>query len=89
VKTLEEQGIRGVDTNNWYALFVSSQTPVAVIDALAKAVRHTLDTPAVRDRLLQLGADPAPSTPQELAALLERDSEKWARLIKAKQIKAE
>jgi len=39
--------------------------------------------------LLQMGADPAPSTPQELAALLKRDAEKWARLIKAKQIKAE
>ena len=89
VKTLEEQGIPGVDTNNWYALFVSSQTSATVIDTLARAVRNTLDTPAVRERLLQMGADPAPSTPQELAALLKRDAEKWARLIKAKQIKAE
>ena len=89
IKTLEEQGIQGVDTNNWYALFVSSQTPAAVIDALSKAVRNALDTPAVRNRLLQAGTDPAPSTPQELAALLKRDTEKWARLIKAKQIKAE
>jgi tripartite-type tricarboxylate transporter receptor subunit TctC len=60
-----------------------------VIDTLARAVRNTLDTPAVRERLLQMGADPAPSTPQELAALLKRDAAKWARLIKAKQIKAE
>jgi tripartite-type tricarboxylate transporter receptor subunit TctC len=89
IRTLEEQGIRGVDTNNWYALFVSSQTPAAMIDTLSKAVRHALDTPAVRDRLLQAGTDPAPSTPQDLAALLTRDTEKWARLIKAKQIKAE
>jgi tripartite-type tricarboxylate transporter receptor subunit TctC len=89
VKTLEEQGIHGVDTINWYAFFVSAKTPPAVVEALNKATRATLTTPAVRDRLLQSGAEPAPSTPQELAALLRQDTDKWARLIKAKAIKAE
>lgn len=89
VKTLEEQGIKGVDTINWYAFFVSAKTPAPVIEALNKATRATLNTPAVRDRLLQSGAEPAPSTPQELAALLRQDTDKWARLIKAKAIKAE
>ena len=70
-------------------MFVSAKTPPAVVEALSKAVRNALDTPAVRDRLAAAGADPAPSTPQELAALLKRDTDKWARLIKAKQIKAE
>ena len=89
VPTLEEQGIKGVDTINWYALFAPAETPPAIIDALNKAVRNTLATPAVRDRLLQSGADPAPSSPQELAALVQRDTDKWAKLIKAKNIKAE
>jgi len=89
VKTLEEQGIKGVDTVNWYALFVSSKTPPAIIDALNKAVRNTLNTPSVRERLLQSGAEPAPSSPQELASLLKLDTDKWAKLIKAKNIKAE
>lgn len=89
VRTLEEQGIKGVDTINWYAFFVSAKTLPAVVAALNKAVRDTLDTPAVRDRLLQSGAEPAPSTPQELAVLLKHDTDKWARLIRAKNIKAE
>jgi tripartite-type tricarboxylate transporter receptor subunit TctC len=89
VKTLEEQGIKGVDTINWYAFFVSAKTPPAVVEALNKATRATLATPAVRDRLLQSGAEPAPSTPQELATLLRQDTDKWAKLIKAKNIKAE
>ena len=89
VKTLEEQGIKGVDTVNWYALFVSAKTPPAVVDALNKAVRNTLNTPAVRERLLQSGAEPAPSSPQELASLLKLDTDKWAKLIRAKNIKAE
>ena len=89
VRTLEEQGIAGVDTNNWYALFVSARTLPAVVEALNKAVRATLATPAVREKLLSMGADPAASSPQELAAMLKADTEKWGRLIKAKNVKAE
>lgn len=89
VKTLAEQGIKGVDTINWYALFAPARTPPAVIAALNKAVHEVLGTPAVHDRLLQSGAEPSPSTPQALATLLEKDTGKWASLIKAKNIKAE
>jgi len=89
VPTLDEQGITGVDTNNWYALFVPAQTSPAQVEALNKAVRNTLNNPVVREKLLQSGAEPAPSTPQELATLLKQDTEKWANLIKSKNIKAE
>ena len=89
IKTLEEQGIQGVDTINWYALFVPAKTPPAIIESLNKAVRNTLGMPSVRDRLLQSGADPAASTAQELAALVRRDTDKWAKLIKSKSISAE
>jgi tripartite-type tricarboxylate transporter receptor subunit TctC len=89
VKTLEEQGIKGVDTINWYALFVPIKTPVATIDSLNKAVRAAVANPVLHDKLLQSGAEPITSSPQELAALVRRDSEKWAKLIKAKAIKPE
>jgi tripartite-type tricarboxylate transporter receptor subunit TctC len=89
VKTLEEQGIRGVDTNNWYALFVPAKTPPEVIAALNKAVRDTLANPAVRDKLLNTGTEPVGSTPQELAAIQKQDSGKWAKLVRAKNIKAQ
>jgi len=89
VKTLEEQGIKGVDTNNWYALFAPAKTPPATIDALNKAVRNALANPGLRDKLLKSGAEPAASTPKELAWLLKQDTDKWAALIRAKNIKAE
>ena len=89
VKTLEEQGIKGVDTNNWYAFFTSAKTPPATVESLNKAVRNTLSNPTVRDKLLATGAEPAPSTPQELSALLKQDTDKWGKLIRAKNIKAE
>lgn len=89
VRTLEEQGIRGVDTNNWYAIFAPAKTPPAVVDAVNKAIRQSLANAAVHDKLVKSGAEPAPSSPAELAALLQRDLDKWAVLIRAKHIKAE
>lgn len=89
VPTLDELGIKGVDTNNWYALFVSSKTPPEIVDQLNRAVRNTLNVPVVRDKLIAFGAEPAPTSPQELAAILRADTEKWGKLIKAKNIKAE
>lgn len=89
VKTLEEQGIRGVDTNNWYALFAPAKTPPEVIAVLNKAVRNTLANPAVREKLLKTGTEPAGSTPQRLAAIQKQDTDKWAKLVRAKNIKAE
>jgi tripartite-type tricarboxylate transporter receptor subunit TctC len=89
VKTLAEQGIANVDTNNWYALFAPAKTPPAVVTAVNEAVRRALADPATTAKLLDTGAEPTPSTPAELAALLKRDSEKWGKLIRDKKIKAE
>ena len=89
VRTLAEQGIANVDTNNWYALFAPARTPAATIATLNDAVRRALAHPGLHAKLLDTGAEPAPSTPAELAALLERDSRKWGQLIRAKKIKAE
>ncbi len=87
VKTLEEQGIKNVDTNNWYALFAPAKTPVSTLEALNKGVRQTMDNPQLKDKLLKSGAEPAPSSSKELASILKQDTEKWARLIRAKNIR--
>ena len=89
VKTFGEQGIKAVDTNNWYALFVSAKTPASVVQQLNKAVRDAIANPDVSARLLQGGAEPKSSTPQELAVLLKADTDKWAALIKSRNIKAD
>jgi tripartite-type tricarboxylate transporter receptor subunit TctC len=89
VPTLDEQGIKGIDTNNWYALYGPAKMPPETVQALNKAIRNTLTHPETAGKLLKLGAEPAPSSPEELAALQKRDAEKWAKLIKAKNIKSE
>lgn len=89
VRTFEEQGIRGMDSNNWYGLFVSAKTPASVVEALSAAVQKAMTDPTATAKLLQAGAEPKSSTPQELAALLRADTEKWARLIKSRGITAD
>ena len=87
VKTFEEMGIKGMDSDNWYALFTTRGTPAAEVERLNKAVRAALASEPIRSKLTNSGAQPAASSPAELAALLKSDSEKWARMVRAKNIK--
>jgi tripartite-type tricarboxylate transporter receptor subunit TctC len=89
VKTFDEMGLPGVDSDNWYAIFSSKGVPPAQAERVAAAVRRALASEAVRSRLETSGAQPAASTPAELAALLKKDTAKWGRLVKAKAIKAD
>jgi tripartite-type tricarboxylate transporter receptor subunit TctC len=89
IKTFEEIGIKGVDSDNWYALFAHRNTSPADIDRLNQAVRRTLQNDAVKQKLSASGAEPAPSSPAELAALLQSDTTKWGRVIREKKIKAD
>jgi len=86
VQTFKEIGIDGVDSDNWYAMFTTKDTPADIINRVNAAVKRTIETESVKQRLLAAGTLPASSTPQELAALLKKDSEKWARLIREKNI---
>ena len=87
VKTFTEMGVPGVDSDNWYALFAAKGTPAAEIDRVNQAVRRSLGNEAVKAKLEASGAEVSPSTPAELATLLKNDSAKWARVVKAKNIK--
>lgn len=89
VKTFQEMGISGVDSDNWYALFTSKATPAPDIERLNQAVRRALANDGVRSKLLASGAEPSTSSPAELALLLKNDTAKWGKVIRDKKIKPE
>ncbi len=89
VPTLDEQGIHGVESNNWYALFAPAKTPPARIEQLNGAVRRVLSNDPYRSRLIDSGADPMPGSAELLAALVKSDSGRWGRIIRDKKIKGE
>jgi tripartite-type tricarboxylate transporter receptor subunit TctC len=89
VKTMAEQGFAGVEMENWYAVYVPAKTPPDVIARLNKAVRAALEEPATRAKLIEIGANVIPSTPEEVEKTRIADSLRMGALIKAKGIKAE
>ena len=89
VRTLDEMGIPGVDSNNWYAVYTAKGTPAAEVERLNAALRRTLESEGVKSRMMASGVVPAPGTPAALAALQKQDTDKWARVIKLRNIKGE
>lgn len=89
VKTFAELGFPSTDSNNWYAMVVRTGTPRAFIDKLNGALRTALTTEPVQSKLINAGAVPDPSTPEEMSEVMTRDTEKFARIIREKQIKVE
>ena len=89
IKTFKEMGVNGVDSDNWYAIFASKATPVVEVERINQAIRKALANESVRTKLLTSGAEPAASSPGELATLLASDSAKWGRVIREKKIKAD
>jgi tripartite-type tricarboxylate transporter receptor subunit TctC len=89
VKTFQEIGINGVDSDNWYALFTHKNIPAADLERINQAVRRTLANEAVRSKLIASGAEPSASSSAELSTLLKNDMVKWGRVIRDKKVKAD
>ncbi len=89
VPTLAEQGYPNTDASNWYALLAPAKTPPAVIAKLNKAVNDALNDPAVHDKLVKTGATPVGGTPEALGTFMKAEYDKWGRVVKDNDIKAE
>lgn len=87
VKTFQEIGVAGVDSDNWYALFTHKSISSADLERINQAVRRTLTNDSVRSKLITSGAEPAGSSPSELAIVLKNDMAKWGRVIRDKKVK--
>ena len=87
VPTLDEQGIKDVYADNWYALFAPAKTPAPVIAKLNAAVNAVLKDPETARKLIEAGADPAAGTPEQLAEFLKSELERWGKVVKEKNIK--
>lgn len=89
VPTIAEAGVPGFKTGGFLALVVPAGTPRPAVDALNAAMVKTLASPEVRERLEALASPPVGGTPEQLAQYLRFEIDKWARVVKAGNIKAE
>ena len=89
VPTTAEAGVPNSEFNFWIGLMAPAGTPAEVVNKLSMAIRASLQKPEIQERLKGLGAVMVGSSPQEYQACVKQDSQRWAALIKAADLKAE
>jgi tripartite-type tricarboxylate transporter receptor subunit TctC len=89
VPTIAESGLTGYEGLLFYLLAAPAKTPAAVIKKLNEAVKQIKQTPTVKQQLATLGAIPVDMTPEDLGGLVQRELDKWTKVIRAGGIQAD
>ena len=87
--TLAEAKAGNVNVDMWYGVFAPKGTPAEIVSLYNREINQLLTGEDVKKAFLSQGMDPSGSTPQAFAQLVERDADRWARLIKDQGIQAE
>jgi tripartite-type tricarboxylate transporter receptor subunit TctC len=89
VPSVAEAGVAGYEALGWYGIAAPTGTPAPVVERLNREVNAALARPAFRDKLAGQGADPAPGTPADFAAVIERDRARWTKVIRDAGVRAD
>ncbi len=74
--------IPGLYANAWYGLFAPAGTPKDIVTKLNTEIIKLMDNPEMRERLVGLGVESAPGTPEQLTTLMRDDLVRWAKIVK-------
>jgi tripartite-type tricarboxylate transporter receptor subunit TctC len=77
----------GFEVNSWYGMMAPAGTPKEIVNLLQREVAKALKQPDIVERLSQLGLDGVGSTPEEHAAQIKSDLVRWAKIVKAANLK--
>ncbi|WP_326535018.1 Bug family tripartite tricarboxylate transporter substrate binding protein [Pseudorhodoferax sp.] len=83
IPTIAEAGLPGFEATSWFALLGPANMPREVQLRINQEVARVLALPDVKDKLATLGLDPNPGTPEALMALMQSETAKWAKVVKA------
>jgi tripartite-type tricarboxylate transporter receptor subunit TctC len=87
--TLAESGLPGFDATLTYGLLAPAGTPRPIVDRLNKELRAALASEDVRKRIILEGGEPESTTPEEHAAIIDREETKWSAAIREAGVKRE
>jgi len=87
--TLEESGLAGFEYSPWYGVFAPAGTPAPVLQKIHAAINKVLADPEIRDKLGKQGLEVQAMSREEFAAVVQADTPKWAKVIRALGIKGE
>ncbi len=83
IPTIAEAGYKDFDVNPWFGLFAPVKVPASIIQKINADVNDVVKSKDVSDRFAAQGAEPYLTTPQEFAAILRADIDKWGKVVKA------
>ncbi len=89
VPTISESGLPGYEVTQWYGMQAPAGTTKEVINKLNGEVRKILAMPDIVERLVLLGAEAAPSTPEVMTSYVKTEVEKWSKVVKASGAKVD
>ena len=81
VPTIAETGVEGYEFAMWHGLFAPAQTPQRTVRALNRDVVRILNLPEIKERLLAQGFEIVGNTPEQFAAVVKRDTEKYRKIV--------
>jgi tripartite-type tricarboxylate transporter receptor subunit TctC len=88
--TIEEAGkLKGFEASSWFGLLAPAGTPPDIVNRIQQEVAKSLNTPAIKEKMLAQGAIPSGNTPQEFAKLIDSEITKWAQVVKASGAKVD
>ncbi len=87
VPTVAETGLAGFEVLGWFALLAPAKTPPEVIRRLNADINAAIARPAIVTRFAELGAEPLGGSPEQAAAFIRREQDKWGRIIREAGIK--
>jgi tripartite-type tricarboxylate transporter receptor subunit TctC len=85
--TIAEAGVPGYEATSWNGFAVRSGTPRAIVERLQTETLKAMAVPEVREKMFMLGIEPIGSTPQQFAAHIRAEREKWIPLFRKIGIK--
>jgi tripartite-type tricarboxylate transporter receptor subunit TctC len=81
--------VPGYEAATWFGISAPKNTAAGIVNTLNKEVNASLADPKIVERLVNLGTTPMPLTPTEFGKFIADEAEKWAKVIRAANIKPE
>ena len=90
--TIEETGgpaFKGFEASSWFGLLAPAGTPPEIISRIQQEAAKSLNTPAIKEKLLAQGAIAGGNTPQQFSAFIDAEHKKWAQVVKSSGAKVD
>ena len=79
----------GYEASAWFGIGAPTGTPAEIVNKLNKEVNAALDDPKMKARLADFGGTPLPGSPAQFGKLIAEETEKWGKVVRAANIKAQ